>query len=115
MSNPSKQKGDRFEREIVHLLQEHGIAAEKVPLSGAVKGGSFEADINCPVRGVDRKLEAKRRRDRWKTVYGFLGSNYGLVIRDNNMPALICIRLSDFAELAKGDAGTLIAPTTEGA
>lgn len=103
MTSPSKRKGSGFEREIVRALQEHGIAAEKIPLSGAVKGGSFEGDILCPVRGQDKKLEAKRRRDRFKTVYGFLGSNYGLVIRDNNMPSLIVLRLSDFAELARGD------------
>ncbi len=101
MAHPSKRKGSGFELEVVKFLQEQGIAAEKVPLSGAVKGGSFEADINCPVRGVDRKLECKRRAQAFSTLYGFIGSNYAVVIRDNRTPPLVVMRLSDWAEIAK--------------
>ena len=100
MPNPSKRKGSGFEREVVKLLQDSGIAAEKVPLSGAIKGGSFESDIDCPVRGIDRKLECKRRR-RFATLYGWLGSNYALALREDNNEALIVMRLSDWADLAK--------------
>lgn len=39
----SKQKGDRFEREIVNILREQGIDAGRVPLSGAVEG--FPGDV----------------------------------------------------------------------
>lgn len=101
MPHPSKRKGAGYEREVVAFLQEQGIAAEKIPLSGAVKGGSFEGDIDCPVRGIDKKLECKRRRGGFKTLYGWLDTNYGLVIRDDNCPSLIVLRLSDFAELAR--------------
>jgi Holliday junction resolvase len=31
----SRQKGDRAERAIVKVLQDHGFAAERVPLSGS--------------------------------------------------------------------------------
>jgi Holliday junction resolvase len=54
VSHPSKRKGDGFELEVVHFLQAAGIAAEKIPLSGAIKGGSFEGDIAVPIRGVRR-------------------------------------------------------------
>jgi len=101
MAHPSKRKGDGFEREVVAELQEHGIAAERVPLSGAVKTDSFDHDIRCPVRGVDRKLECKRRAQAFATLYGFIGSNYAVVVRDNRTPPLVVMRLSDFAELAK--------------
>jgi len=101
VTHPSKRKGDGFEREVVAALQQHGIAAEKIPLSGAVKGGSFEGDILCPVRGQDRKLEAKRRKRSFSTLYGYLGTNYGLVIRDDHTEPLVVLRLKDFAELAK--------------
>ena len=43
MPNPSKQKGDRFERLLVKTLREAGIDAGKVPLSGAVEG--FPGDV----------------------------------------------------------------------
>ena len=101
MAHPSKRKGDGFEREVVAILQGHGIAAEKIPLSGAVKGGSYEGDIRCPVRGLDRKLECKRRAQAFATLYGFIGSNYAAVVRDNRTPPLVVMRLSDFAELVK--------------
>ena len=41
----SRRKGDRFEREIVALFQAHGIAAERVPLSGAAIAAA--ADLNA--------------------------------------------------------------------
>jgi hypothetical protein len=100
MSNPSKRKGSGFELEVVKILQEQGIAAEKVPLSGAA-GGSFTGDIDCPVRGIDRKLECKRRRRQFSTIFGWLGGNYGLVVRDDRTEPLVILRLADFAELAK--------------
>ena len=101
MAHPSKIKGNGFEREVVEILQQHGIAAERIPLSGAVKGGSYEGDIRCPVRGVDRKLEAKRRARAFMTLYGWMGDNYALVVRDDRCQPLVLMRLSDWAGLAK--------------
>ena len=95
----SRRKGARFELEIVAALQELGIAAIKMPLSGALE--NFQGDILCPVRGQDKKLEAKRRRRAYSTIYSQLGSNYALVLRDDHVPALVVLRLSDFADLAK--------------
>ena len=95
----SKRKGSYFEREVVAQLQEQGLAALKIPLSGAVSG--FEGDITCPVRGLDRKLECKRRARAFGTLYGFLGSNYAVVVRDNRTEPLVLMRLTDWAELAK--------------
>lgn len=101
MGNPSKRKGSAFEREVVKFLQESGVAAaERVPLSGAA-GGSHTGDIDCPVRGVDRKFECKRRARAFSTLYGWLGSNYALVVRDDRTEPLVIMRLSDFAGLAQ--------------
>ena len=100
MAHPSKRKGSSFEREVVNILQDHGLPAERVPLSGAVKGGSFEADVECPVQGIDRKLECKRRKRAFGTIYGYLGTNYALVVRDDKTEPLVVLRLKDFAQLA---------------
>ena len=43
-----RQKGSRTERAIVRLLQERGLAAERVPLSGAA-GGRYAGDVSVPV------------------------------------------------------------------
>jgi hypothetical protein len=105
VANPSKRKGSGFEREVVHLLTSLGVKAERVPLSGAA-GGSFTGDVDVLVRNDigtwnQKKLECKRRRGGFKTLYGWLGSNYGLAFRDDNTEPLIVLRLSDFANLIK--------------
>ena len=97
--HPSKRKGAGFEREVVAFLQEQGIAALKIPLSGAVSG--FEGDITCPVRGLDKKLECKRRARAFGTLYGWMRDNYALVIRDDKTEPLVVMRLKDFAGLIK--------------
>jgi hypothetical protein len=97
--HPSKRKGSHFEREVVAFLQEQGIAALKIPLSGAVSG--FEGDITCPVRGLDKKLECKRRARAFGTLYGWLAGNFGLVLRDDKTEPLVLMRLKDWADLAK--------------
>jgi len=33
----SRNKGASYEREIVNQLKDHGVKAERVPLSGAIK------------------------------------------------------------------------------
>ncbi len=48
----SRQKGDRFERQIVRILQDHAFGAERVPLSGSA-GGSYTGDFTVPLLGRD--------------------------------------------------------------
>lgn len=98
MGKKSRDKGASFEREVVNLFQGHGIAAERVPLSGAA-GGSYTGDVSLPVMGKDVKLECKRRAAGFKTLYGWLGENYGLVVRDDRCPPLVVIRADDFARI----------------
>lgn len=97
----SKRKGYEFERTTVNSLQALGLAAERVPLSGG-QGGSYVGDITCPVQGQDRVFECKRRAAGFKTLYGWLGSNYGLIVRDDHTVPLVVLRLEDFAQLARG-------------
>jgi Holliday junction resolvase len=56
----SRDKGARMERAIVHALQGHSLAAERVPLSGAAHG-RFGGDISVPALGRDLRGEAKCR------------------------------------------------------
>jgi hypothetical protein len=100
MGRKSRNKGARIEREVVHVFQEAGLAAERVPLSGAMRG-SFAGDVWCPVKGIDRVLEVKCRADGFKQIYDWLAGHYGLVIRRDRDEPLIVLRLSEFAELAK--------------
>ncbi len=96
----SRDKGAGFEREMVKLLCEAGIYAEKVPLSGAVKGGSFEGDIDVQLPGKARvKFECKIRARAWADLYHYLEGNFGLFIRRDRGEPLVVLRLDDFCKL----------------
>jgi Holliday junction resolvase len=95
----SRQKGDRFERSIVHLFQEYGISSERIPLSGSA-GGKFIGDVSVAILGNDRTIEAKVRKTGFAQVYRWLASHYAVAIRADRAEPLVCLRLRDFAELA---------------
>lgn len=98
MGKVSRDKGARGERLFVRLLQEAGIAAERIPLSGAA-GGSFSGDITCPVLGVDRRFECKLRADGFKELYKWLHGNHGLFIKADRREPLVVLKLDDFTDL----------------
>jgi Holliday junction resolvase len=104
VTHPSKRKGSAFEREVVAMLQEKGVAAEKVPLSGAVKGGSFDCDatISIPVLGEDVKAECKRRKRQFATIDGMLGPNAVLFCRDDRSRPLVVMTVDMFVKMARG-------------
>lgn len=100
----SRSKGLRGERAIVHMLQERGRAAERVPLSGAA-GGRYTGDISVPVLGVDRILEVKVRANGFRELYGWLAENYALVVKADRQRPLLVIPLDaavDVLDVAEG-------------
>jgi hypothetical protein len=99
MTHPSKIKGNTFEREIVNQLREAGIAAHRVPLSGAVSG--YEGDLRVEVGGLLRKAECKRRRRAFGTLSAHLGTNDFLCVRDDRSPALMVMTIETFIALAR--------------
>ena len=98
----SRDKGQREERAIVHTWQDEGIAAERIPLSGAA-GGSFKGDVSIPIVGDDKRFEAKVRLagSGFKSLSRWLGSNFGLFVRMDRSPRLVVLRESDFIDLWK--------------
>jgi hypothetical protein len=103
----SRDKGNRFERAIARLLQDAGLAAERVPLSGSA-GGSFKGDLTAPLLGVDRIIEAKARRDGFRELYSWLESRDVLIVRADRkaplciLPLNLAIQIAAAAERAKG-------------
>ncbi len=92
MGKKSRDKGARWERELVAVLQAHGRAAEKMPLSGAL-GGKYRGDISVPVLGEDYRIEAKVRASGFGAIYKYLGINDALVIKADRRPALVVLDL----------------------
>ena len=73
----SRDKGCRTERAIVNLLKDSGIPAERVPLSGSVKG-SFGGDVI--ISGDNdgngkQKIEIKCRANGFNRLYAWLEDN----------------------------------------
>ena len=103
----SRQKGNRTERAIVRLLQDRGLAAERVPLSGAARG-RFGGDISVPALGRDLRGEAKARGNGFNRLYDWLEGCDFLVLRADRKPLLVVVTLElaaqvvAMAEHAKG-------------
>jgi Holliday junction resolvase len=95
----SRQKGDRAERALVKFLQDRGFAAERVPLSGSVRG-RFGGDISIPILGIDRKVEVKVRGDGFRRLYDWLEGNDFLIVRADRAEPLVVIPLKLAAEIA---------------
>jgi Holliday junction resolvase len=96
----SRQKGNRFERALVRVLQEHGFAAERVPLSGAARG-RFGGDLSVPLLGVDRRIEVKARGNGFKQLYEWLNGADFLIVRADWREPLVVIPLDLAIEIAK--------------
>src|SRR6516162_3807123 len=95
----SREKGNRTERAIVRLLQEHGFAAERVPLSGAVHG-RFGGDVSIPLLGTDRRAEVKCRGNGFRQLYEWLEGHDFLIVRADRCEPLVVIPLKLAAEIA---------------
>ena len=95
----SRQKGNRTERAIVHVLQSHGFATERVPLSGAARG-RFGGDVSVPLLGVDRRVEVKCRGDGFRELYKWLDGADMLIVRADRRELLLVIPLKLAAEIA---------------
>ena len=94
----SRDKGNRTERAIVRLLQERGLAGERVPLSGAARG-RFGGDISVPVHGRDLRGEAKARGNGFNRLYDWLEGRDFLVIRADRKPLLVVVKLELAADV----------------
>jgi Holliday junction resolvase len=95
----SRDKGNRFERAIVKLLQDRGLGAERVPLSGAA-GGSYSGDLTVPILGRDLVVEAKARANGFAQLYSWLEGRDALIIKADRRDAIVVLPLRLAADIA---------------
>jgi hypothetical protein len=95
----SRDKGNRAERALVRFLQDHGFAAERVPLSGSA-GGSYVGDLIVPLLGIDRTIEAKVRGNGFRELYAWLEGRDLLIVRADRREPLMVLPLKFAAEIA---------------
>ncbi len=97
----SRSKGARTERSIVKVLKASGVAAVRVPLSGAV-GGRFAGDIVLPLLGRDLCVEVKARAAGFRELYCWLEGRDLLIVKADRQEPLVVLRMSLAADIARG-------------
>ena len=95
----SREKGNRTERALVHVLCSHGFAAERVPLSGSARG-RFGGDVSIPLLGVDRRVEVKVRGKGFRELYRWLDDADFVVVRADRRELLVVLPLKLATEIA---------------
>lgn len=95
MGKMQRDKGSRYEREIVNTLKDRSIPAKRVPLSGADQ--NFKGDVL--VGDQELKGECKRRKGGFKFIYDNIADNDLLFIRTDHSESLVVMTLDKFIEL----------------
>lgn len=98
MGKASRDKGARYEREIVNAHRAIGIDAERIPLSGAVKG-SFSGDV----RIAGYTAECKSRANGFKQIYDWLEHDGAdvLFLRADRKPSVAVLTWDTWESLLK--------------
>lgn len=98
--NHSRNKGYRFEAELVNAVKEHGLEARRIPLSGAAEG--FPGDVEI-IAGFDGKTkftgELKRRKNLPEWIVKALSDHDFMAMREDRGSTLVVLRFDKFLEL----------------
>jgi Holliday junction resolvase len=98
MGSKSKQKGSRFEREIVHMIEAHGMDAKRAwGSNGRSLGWHEEVDV---LMGKDYKIQAKCRR-KLATFLQPTEHVDAVVCKQDRGETLIILRFDDWLETRK--------------
>jgi hypothetical protein len=100
MANPSKRKGDRFERDVVSRHLAAGIEAVKVPLSGAVEG--FKGDVIVGRDGYRGECKARRNGAGFSTIEGWLDGNDLLFLKRDRQDPFVVMSWPTYIKLMAG-------------
>ena len=98
MGKMQRDKGARFEREIVKQLDLHEIEAKRVPLSGATW---LKGDVLAKINNEEFVFELKKRADGFKQIYDWSKDVDALIIGADRKKPIICMDLDDFCDLVK--------------
>lgn len=79
MGRSSKQKGSAYERRVVADLQNEGIVAMRIPLSGAMAG--YKGDIKID-ENITAEVKARKEARGFKKVRDWLGDNDVLLLQE---------------------------------
>lgn len=96
----NRNRGANYERELVNAFKEHGLQAQRVPLSGATGYAKNDVEVTA---GFDGKTvfsgEAKRRAGLPEYMTKALDGADFAAFRQDRGETLIVLRLETFAQL----------------
>ena len=103
MGKPSRDKGRRYELEVVQWHKDLGLRAERVPLSGAARyqGNGGDVDIYRPGDHAPLVAECKIRAKLPKCWRDWLGANDVVFLRDNGGETMALVPAATWARLIK--------------
>jgi hypothetical protein len=109
MSKLSRDKSARIERQILAARAQLGIAAERVPLSGAARYRGNHADVDLYVFGpgaapIVCEVKARASGEGFVTLERWLGDADALFLRRDRADPLMVLPLQTWARLVPGMA-----------
>lgn len=100
MAKFSRDKGANYERELVNAFKDRGLAAQRVPLSGATTYAKNDVEVVAGFDGITKFCgEAKRRAGLPKFFTEALDGADFAAFRQDRGETLIVLRLDTFASL----------------
>ena len=100
MSHPSKQKGNRYEREVVQKAKEYGLDAERAWGSNG-KALGYTEDVDCVIRYGDGKQLLSQMKIR-KSIASYLKPSVNVdaqIFREDRGESYVLIRWNDLLEI----------------
>ena len=99
MGNPNKNKGSRFERQIVNTAIEHGLAAKRAYASNGISLG-YEEDIdgyieNSKNNKITFQAKCRKKIAKWQTF----GNADIVIIKQDRGDIIVMQKLEDWLEL----------------
>jgi hypothetical protein len=91
--NKSKIKGDRFERELVHLAESFGLKAYRNRMSRSP--GPEKWDISI----MGHHFECKKRSHGFKEIRKWLVGNDGVIVGSDREEPLVVLRLNEYLKM----------------
>ena len=105
----SRDKGARVERNMVAKLEEIGIRAQRVPLSGSVGGAKptddmaeqFRDDLLCKLEFwlFRAEVKARAKADGWSQVKSWLGNSDMLLLVEDRKEPLVVLPWHSFDQI----------------
>ena len=98
MPSPSRQKGNRHEREVVEKFKAFGLEARRVTCSGSNKLDPDDVIVCVPTLG-ERRIECKHHKSGFRRLYKWLEPCWAVIHRADRSENLVTLRLGDLLGL----------------